>query len=306
MTYFRYRRPRFAAKVADLCNRSPRSPIKPEAEDPLIGDCQINAYNFETIVGSPPARFAAIRFDPNNTCNLHCVYCHNHRSDWYVDIDAFRQFLDTKVRSVDHFQVGCVMEPTLDHRLVDIIHMIGKSRARPLHSFMLQTNGLLLHRHDHARMVDAGLTNLSVSLDVADPQMQRELRGGMSMAKLLRNLEAFRQAAPSIPIELISVVTSSNVGQMQGLVELAIGLGAWRVVFRELLYYPESDVVDHQRMGNLLLGLGDFDAMANDIRSRYSGRIEMIFASNTELSASAIRMIKDSQRTPSITPRFHR
>src|SRR5215471_18737267 len=260
-------------------------------EDAVVADCQLNVYNFETLRRRPPARYQALRFDPNNTCNLQCVYCHNHRSDQVIEAEALREFLATKVLGVSFFQVGCVMEPTLDKRLADLIVMIGQSRARPDSVFILQTNGLLLHRHDHGKMIDAGLTNLSVSLDTADPQMQRELRGGMSLDKVLRNIESFRKAAPHVSIELISVVTSSNVGQMEGLVDVALGVGAKRVIFREVIYYPDSDVVDHARMPALLLRAGEFDAMAQRVRARFGGRLELLFAPNESLHASARRMV---------------
>jgi MoaA/NifB/PqqE/SkfB family radical SAM enzyme/SAM-dependent methyltransferase len=277
---------------------------------PVVADCQLNAYNFEVLREQPPAHYQALRFDPNNTCNLHCVYCHNHRSDWTVDTDRLREFLAAKILSVEYFQVGCIMEPTMDQRLADIMQVIGESPARPSGVFVLQTNGLLLHRHNHAKMVAAGLTNLSVSLDAADPQMQRELRGGMSLAKVVRNVEAFRKAAPGVFVEFISVVTSTNIGRMESLVDLAINCGAKRVIFRELLYYPDSDVVDHGRMCDLLLNQGDFDTMAKRVRARFEGRIELIFAPNRELEASAIRMLKESQRaghhTKMLTPLFHR
>ena len=198
-------------------------------EVPVFADCQIDAHNIDAVLNQrPPARYQHIRLDPNSTCNLHCVYCHNGRSDRIIDAELPRRFLATKVLGVEYFQVGCGMEPTLDRRLADIILMIGQSPARPSGDFKLQTNGLLLHRHDQAKMLEAGLNTLSVSLDAADPQMQRELRDGMSINKVLRNVENFRKAMPDAFIEFVSVVTSANISQMDSLVDLAIisGLNA--------------------------------------------------------------------------------
>ena len=273
----------------------------------MIEDCQLNAHNFAVMAQRQPARYGALRFDPNDTCNLHCVYCHNTRSTWSVDLEALRDFLAVKVLGVDYFQVGCVMEPTLDKRLAEIIELIGGSPARPGHTFILQTNGLLLHRHDHARMAAAGLTNLSVSLDVADADLQRVLRGGMSIAKLLRNVAGFRAAVPQIAIEFIAVMTSANVAQAEQLAALAIDAGAQRLIFRELLYYPESTIVEHARMAALLLMPGEFEAMTARLRERYEGRIDMVFAPNTELHDSVIRMIENSNRkVHELSPTLHR
>ena len=54
---------------------------------------------------------------PGN-CNLHCVYCHNHRSDQLSEERLFSEFLDEKVQQVAHFQVGCIMEPTIGALLI--------------------------------------------------------------------------------------------------------------------------------------------------------------------------------------------
>jgi len=279
----------------------------PQNSSSVISDCQLNVYNFKTLQGQPPMRYEALRFDPNNTCNLHCVYCHNHRSNKIIDTDALRQFLVTKILGVSFFQVGCIMEPTLDHRLADIIEMIGVSPARPAGTFLLQTNGLLLHKHDQAKMVAAGLTNLAVSLDAADPQMQRELRGGMSLKKVVRNVEDFKRAVPTVFVEFISVVTSANIGQMESLVDLALGLGVERVVFREVLYYPSNNIVDHSKMPNLILRPGEFAAMTEHIGSRFEDRIKLLFAPNNDLNASALRIAENSQRAgSSLEPLFHR
>jgi MoaA/NifB/PqqE/SkfB family radical SAM enzyme len=275
--------------------------------DDVISDCQVDAHNIEALLQRPPARYQNIRLDPNNTCNLHCVYCHNGRSDKIIEIETLRQFLATKVLGAEFFQVGCGMEPTLDPRLAEIIMMIGQSPARPRGDFKLQTNGLLLHRHDQGKMVTAGLTHLSVSLDAADPQMQRELRDGMSIKKVLRNIENFRKGAPDAFIEFVSVVTSANIDHMESLVDLALNSEVKRVIFREVLYYPGNDVVDHSRMPALLLRPGEFEAMAQYIRGRFADRIELLFAPNEDLNATALQMIIDSTpRRKPLTPHYHR
>jgi MoaA/NifB/PqqE/SkfB family radical SAM enzyme len=273
----------------------------------VIADFQLDVGNFDKAILSEPNRYSVIRFDPNNTCNLHCVYCHDRRSDRTIDVDLFRQFLSEKVLEVAYFQVGCGMEPTMDRRLTDFLAVIGNSPSRPKDTFVLQTNGILLHTHAAAKMVDAGLTSLSVSLDVADPQTQKELRGGMSLAKVVRNIENFRKAAPSISLEIISVVSSSNIEQMPGLVDLAINLGAKHVIFRELLYYPESDIVDHARMPKLLLRHGEFQAMMEALNASYADRIKMYFAPNDTLDASARLMLSESRADfELLAPKFHR
>lgn len=241
-----------------------------------------------------PGRYSFLRFDPNNTCNLTCVYCHNGRSSETIDADAFRAFLHENVASVDNFQVGCIMEPTLDSRLVAFLTMIGESPARPKRSFLLQTNGLLLHRHDQEGMARAGLNRLSVSVDTAAPALQKTLRSGMSLDKVLRNVAGFRQACPDIAVEFISTITAINIDAADEIVSLGLELGVSHFVFREVFYYPDSSVVDHARMPDLLLKPGQFAAMVERIRSRFAPEVSLEFAANEVLDAGSRETIKTS------------
>jgi MoaA/NifB/PqqE/SkfB family radical SAM enzyme len=260
-----------------------------------INDCQLNVYNFRTLLAAPAGRYGVLRFDPNNTCNLHCVYCHNHRSDDVIDVKELTEFLQTKIVSVTTFQVGCVMEPTLDKRLADIMLIIAGSPGKPSNEFILQTNGILLHCHDHKKMTDAGLTRLSVSMDAAEPEIQKSLRGGMSIQKVVRNIEAFRKECPDVIVEFVATVTSANINKLEALVELGLGLGVQRFIFRELFYYPTNDVVDHSRMPGLLLKTGQFSEMSERIQSQYLARADLIFAPNEKLDASARTMTENSK-----------
>jgi MoaA/NifB/PqqE/SkfB family radical SAM enzyme len=259
-------------------------------ERPPIEDLPLSVFNFDAVRFQPAARYINLRLDPIHTCNLHCVYCHGARSDKTIEMDDLRDFMHTKVLSLSYFQVGCGMEPTLDPRLADIILMIGNSPARPDGYFGLQTNGLLLHRHDVQKMLAGGLNNLSVSLDTADPAMQRELRDGMSLRKVLRNVEQFSKAAPDVFLTFICVVTSANIAQTETMVELALSLGARRVIFREVLYSPTSRIVDHARMPALLLVPGEFARMTGRIRSRFDGQIDLMFAATESLDQLHARM----------------
>lgn len=259
-------------------------------------DAQINVYNFHEMSNQAPSRFAAIRFDPNNTCNLHCVYCHNRRSDETIETEDLRVYLDTKVVSVKYFQIGCVMEPTLDKRLADLMLLVSQSRAKPSETFMLQTNGILLHKHDMGKMREAGLSLLSVSVDSAEPATQKVLRDGTSLDRVVRNLKTFRENIPETKISFIATITKMNVTKMRDLVQLGLDLGVSQFIFREVFYRPEVDVVDHVRMPELLLKPGQFNEMKRDLLDRFNNGSEFYFADAEVIDASAKKMREDSIR----------
>lgn len=285
-----------AAKRDDRMGRvDSLTPASSAEVPPELRDCQINVYNFKKLQNQPPSKFEAIRFDPNNDCNLRCVYCHNHRSNDLIGAEEFHAFLHHKVISTRVFQVGCVMEPTLDARLADFLLMIATSPAKPEATLILQTNGILLHRHDYGKMNEAGLNQLQVSLDTADPGTQRSLRSGMSLQKVLRNVAEFRRASSKAHLVLVATVTSENVERMDRLVALGLDVGAQTFVFREVFYHPSSDVVDHERMPGLLLKPGDFERMRQKILEQF-GRsgASFVFADERSLNVSTRKMALDS------------
>jgi MoaA/NifB/PqqE/SkfB family radical SAM enzyme len=259
-----------------------------------LKDTQVNVYNFAAIRAEPPALFGIIRFDPNNTCNLRCVYCHNPRSDETIATEDFRDYLETRVVSAFNFQIGCIMEPTLDHRLADLMLLVAQSPARPRRLFMLQTNGILLHRHDLGKMREAGLTYLSVSVDAAEPATQRELRNGTSLERVVRNVAAFRSGFPEAQVGFITTVTAANVGKMAALVALGLGLGVSEFTFREVFYYAESPIVDHSRMPGLLLEPGRFAAMREELVALFGAKTSLVFADEARLAANTEKMKADS------------
>jgi sulfatase maturation enzyme AslB (radical SAM superfamily) len=276
-----------------------RIPVAPGAiEDRTLKDYRLNVYNVATALCQEPSKFGAIRFDLNNDCNLHCVYCHNPRSNEKIAFDDFRAFIDHKVIETNLFQVGCIMEPTLDGRLCDFLMMVGTSPARPKKQFVLQTNGILLHRHDYAKMRDSGLTHLQVSLDSAEPKIVSSLRSGMSLQRVARNLRDFSQKCPDVSLTFVCTVTKENISTVEQMVTMGLDLGVRDFVFREVFYEPTSDVVDHNRMPLLVLDPGDFLKMSADVISKFYGKAKFDFASAESLNVAETKMVRDSNLRP--------
>jgi molybdenum cofactor biosynthesis enzyme MoaA len=251
---------------------------------------ELSWFNIEHARRRPPASFSYLRFDPINDCNVHCVYCHNQRSKAVVDIESFRSFLFHNVVGVENFQIGCGMEPTLDRRLGELMLLIAGSPAKPTKTFTLQTNGILLHRHDYGVMREAGLTWLSVSVDTADAGALKLLRGGTSLRKVLANVASFHEQCPRVTIGFIATVTALNVDRTAELVQTGLDLGASHFTFREMFYDPDNTVVDHEQMRGLILKEGDFSRMRHTLLDRFGDRTALLFAERTWLEEENVRM----------------
>jgi molybdenum cofactor biosynthesis enzyme MoaA len=251
----------------------------------FIENFQLNVRNIGIMLGRPARAFGAIRFDSNNDCNVHCVYCHNSRSKELIDADQFRTFLSSGVISVEQFQFGCTMEPTLDARLCDFMEIVARSPARPQQNLRLQTNGILLHRHDAARMRAAGLSHLSVSVDSAKASTHKDLRGGTSLAKVERNLREFHHSCPAVHIVFLTTVTSANLENLGELVTWGLDVGVEHFVFRQMFYDPRSPVVDHSRMPSLCVSAEEFARFRTRLKEEFASRVHLDFLDDSTLAS---------------------
>jgi len=260
----------------------------------MSNEIRLNVTNLERIAALAPAHYTAIRFDSNNQCNVHCVYCHNPRSEELIDIERFRSFITENVLSVGIFQFGCQMEPTLDPRLCDFMLALAASPAAPARGIRLQTNGILLHRHPPEKLLEAGLAIVTISVDSVRAPTHKGLRGGTSLAKVQRNIVEFRRSCPSVRIGFITVVTSENIDDCDDLVAWGVDVGVAQFEFRQVFHRPSNDIVDHGRMENLLVTPEQFYEMQHRVRSRFDEAAALHFYSNDDIISRASWVLNNS------------
>jgi molybdenum cofactor biosynthesis enzyme MoaA len=253
--------------------------VKSSTPHPL-SDLTINIWTLAEVMQAEPAHYKRVRVDPILNCNLHCVYCHHGRTDEVFAMDRLEQVLNRSVLSTEILYIGCVMEPTLDPRLVDVVETIAASPAKPSKTFGLQTNGTLLKNHDISRLVGAGLNQVTISVDTLDDRTLRSLRGVNAKA-LAANVSWLRRQQPNLEICFLATVTKANVGQMSDFVRTSLALGIRTFTFHEVFHLPESKIVDYDRMQSLLLDEGEFHAMKLKVAQEFSGRAQLNFVYDT-------------------------
>jgi molybdenum cofactor biosynthesis enzyme MoaA len=238
-----------------------------------------------------------VLFDPINNCNIHCAYCHVPRSEEQVDEAVFARFLSGNILGTRRFQFGCGMEPTLDPRLADLMMMVNQSMARPSEALRLQTNGILLHRHDVGKLREAGLTLLTLSIDTIDRAAFARLRGGTSLPKVLRNLQTFRTSLPDVDVLFIVTVTSLNIESIDGLIGYGLSIGVTNFNLRQVFYRPESRIVDHSRMPDLVVPDAQFEDMSARMRAKYGACAKLAIQ-----TAAGITVGLDERKKVSLLP----
>ncbi|MDG1874372.1 MAG: radical SAM protein [Mariniblastus sp.] len=229
------------------------------------------------MLNKPKLSYDWLRFDTNDNCNLNCVYCHNSRSKRLFELPIFKTFLEEKVDELNNFQFGCRMEPTLDNRLIEFMETLHSSNARPTQSIALQTNGTLLHRHDGQRMIDAGLTDIQLSIDTINQNVFGTQRGGAKIGKILNNVTHFSEEFPEVRIKFIVTVSKNNLDYIEELVEFGLSVGVKQFVIREMFHIPGSANVDDQQMSKLVLPKGHFDELNENLSSKFAGQAFLNF-----------------------------
>lgn len=255
---------------------------------------QLNVENFEHMRAQPPREFEWLRIDPNYNCNVQCVYCHSSRSDKTISLTDLSEFLGQNVIRLENVQFGCIMEPTLDKRLADAMMLVAESGAKPSGDLVVQTNGILLHTHNQQKMLDAGLTHLSVSIDSTNPDTLAKLRGGSSFQKVANNVIAFKKNSPETHLQILTTVTRANIHEIIDLVSWGIEIGADRFVLREVFHYPNNPVVDHEGTTRLLLKPGQFETMQREVENRFRNQTRFHFAPSNDLRKHIVGVHKES------------
>jgi len=119
-----------------------------------------------------PIRFAQI--EPTTRCNYVCGFCAGrHMPQRDLAWEDFERFLATHP-DLRHVELQGEGEPLLHPRFFD---MIAACHARDI-AVGLITNGSLLGEAVVDRLLDAGVRSIHISMESADPERFRRIRGG--------------------------------------------------------------------------------------------------------------------------------
>src|SRR6266446_2505898 len=182
--------------------------------------------------------------ETTNRCNLLCTTCPRTFEaleppgdmDWALFTAIVDQFPNI-ARVVLH-GVG---EPMMMAALPRMIRYL-KDRG----SYVLfNTNGTLLTRHKGKELIDSGLDELRVSLDAAEPQAFKQVRGRDMFARIVRNVRAFRATQRALAVERPRVSLwltglKETVAQLGDFVRLAHQIDVAEVYLQRLVYFPEG------------------------------------------------------------------
>ena len=189
----------------------------------------------------PERPFEAFQIEVTSRCNLKCVMCPvtvlaDHWPARDMAWATFERAAEAFGRTNWVYLQGWG-EPLLHRR---IFEMIGRAKASGCR-VGFTTNGTRLRRGTGARLLDAGLDLLAVSIAGASAATHEAIRVGSDFAKLAQNLRQFLRlrgghggARPKV--EIFYLMTRTNLAELPRAVELAAELGADELVATNLDY----------------------------------------------------------------------
>lgn len=191
-----------------------------------------------------------------NTCNSRCTTCpltFGHCETPAMLGRAEAAAVAAQAPDLERVVLHGLGEPLLNPELGAIV---GDFSARGVQT-CFNTNGLLLNRRRTTALLDAGLTELRVSLDAADADTYRRVRGVRGHAVVVGNLArlvAMRRArglaAPVVTVYFTAM--HDNVDELPGVVTLASDAGADALVVQRLTYWGEGmATVDQSLFGHV-------------------------------------------------------
>jgi MoaA/NifB/PqqE/SkfB family radical SAM enzyme len=190
------------------------------------------------------AQPVCLYLETTNRCNLLCTTCPRTFEtleppadmSWELFTSIVDQF-PTIARVVLH-GVG---EPMM---VRDLPRMIRYLKDRGTY-VLFNTNGTLLTARKGRELIDSGLDELRVSLDAAEPNAFKLVRGRDMFNRIVRNIRAFRAmqrelgaATPRVSLWLTGL--RETVNELNDFVRLAHEIDIPEVYLQRLVYFPDG------------------------------------------------------------------
>lgn len=190
------------------------------------------------VVDRPPV---CLYLEVTNRCNLLCTTCPRTYEDLERPTDMswelFTRIVD-QVPDLARAVLHGVGEPMM---VRDLPRMVRYLKSRGAH-VLFNTNGTLLDERRGRELADAGLDELRVSLDAAEPRAFAQVRGVDAFEKIVANVRAFtarqrelRASSPRVSLWLTGL--KETLAQLPRFVELAHELGVAEVYLQRLVFF---------------------------------------------------------------------
>jgi MoaA/NifB/PqqE/SkfB family radical SAM enzyme len=212
------------------------------------GDSRIHDRYFECadselkpIAESDPV---CLYLETTNRCNLLCETCPRTFEPLEppadMSWDLFMRIVES-LPNIARVVLHGVGEPMMTRELPRMIEYLKVRGAYVL----FNSNGTLLTRRKGQELVSAGLDELRVSLDAAEPSAFKMVRGLDRFQRIVENVRSFTAlqqelgvVTPRVSLWLTGL--RETLAQLSAMVKLAHEMGVREVYLQRLVYFPEG------------------------------------------------------------------
>src|SRR4051795_2840221 len=130
-----------------------------------------------------------VYLETTNRCNLLCTTCPRTYEELEPPADMSWELFTSIVDQIPNLQRAVLQgvgEPMLVKNLPKMVRYL-KARGTYV---LFNTNGTVLNQRNGRALIDAGLDELRVSLDAANPKTYLKVRGKNYFERILRNVKA--------------------------------------------------------------------------------------------------------------------
>ena len=186
----------------------------------------------------------------SNRCQSLCVTCpltfggHQSRRDMTLE-DVQR--IAGQAPSLERVVLHGIGEPLLNPQLPEMVAWFSSRGVRTA----FNTNAIALNAVRGRALLEAGLSELRVSVDAATRQSYRRIRGVDALDRVVRHVGAFiaeRGPLPPPEVTVSFVAMRENLSELVDVVRLAGRMGADAVNVQRLVYRGEGMAVEEQAL----------------------------------------------------------
>jgi len=168
-----------------------------------------------------------LKLEPTSRCNLRCVGCIAHGTDFPIEegdmsLPLFKKICDEMGDYLYKISLYITGEPLLNKQIYDMIAYATQKRI----GTVISTNFHAFNEEKAERMIEAGLSHIIVCLDGMSQEVYGRYRNGGSVARVTKNLDILarkkKEKGSKLPfLEIQTVHTEHNEKELPQIREAA-------------------------------------------------------------------------------------
>ncbi len=184
--------------------------------------------------------------ETTNRCNLLCTTCPRTFEELEppsdMSWDLFTSIVD-QFPNIERVVLHGVGEPMM---VAELPVMVKYLKDRGVY-VLFNTNGTLMREKKSRELIDAGLDEMRISLDAAEPKAFEAVRGRDLFHRILRNIKNFvalkkRIGAENPRLSLWLTGLRETLEQLPAFIQLAHDIGVPEVHLQRLVYFESSPI----------------------------------------------------------------